>query len=363
MIKFLDILKRDKIYAVFLLILIAVNIYSLADQMGSATVKGYVADEEALVPANEIFIPENRKMFDMEEVSARQARFEAMAGEKPLLYFFIAAVNLAILFFIFLGVMIDVIFAIKKRRGDKIDISLSRAEKPLWNVSDILRVVIVFVFFGYVFAFIQSFASSKFPVLGNINFRMISDTAFMNIAGVGVIFYFVLRKYSQSLAALGLSRVSVPRAFFTAIGAYAAITPIFVGIMVATFFLVRALNYEPPVQPIVEVFMEEKNIGVLWVSTLFAAIFGPIAEEIFFRGFMYPALKKKWGMAVSILVTSVIFSLLHTHIVGFLPIMALGILLAYIYEKTGSLLVPVAIHMIHNVGMVVMVLLVRVLET
>jgi uncharacterized protein len=358
--KFSDILKRNWIYAILLFMLVAVNVmaisYSLGIRSAGNTVSGLSDDsgiEESKVSS------EQKKMFDPEEIKNREAKIQAIAHENPQLYFFLAAINLSILFVILLGIIIDVAVLVRRHRGEKLDIRLAVTEEPAWAVADVFRAVIIFVFAGYVFAFIQAFASGIFPVLRNPNLRMVSETASMNIAGIGVIWFFVFRKYSQGASAIGFARASGVKIVLTAVTGYLAIIPVFTGITVLTFFFIRAINYEPPLQPIVEVFMEEKGAGVLWMSTLFAAIFGPIAEEVFFRGFMYPAVKKKWGVIAGILGTSVIFSLLHAHIVGFLPILALGVLLAYLYEKTGSLLVPMAVHMMHNMGMVVMVFLMR----
>ena len=58
-------------------------------------------------------------------------------------------------------------------------------------------------------------------------------------------------------------------------------------------------------------------------------------------------------------VTAGLFAALHAHIVGFFPIMVLGMLLAYIYEKTGTLVSSVTVHMIHNLSMVFLVFLVK----
>ena len=143
---------------------------------------------------------------------------------------------------------------------------------------------------------------------------------------------------------------------------YITAVPVIFIIMVLTLLVIRLINYEPPVQPIVELFMEEKEPAVLGVSILFAAICGPVTEEIFFRGFMYSAMKKKMGILWSILITSALFSLMHTHPVGFLPIMVLGILLAYLYEKTGSIIPSITVHIIHNVGTVCMVFLAKYLN-
>jgi len=77
---------------------------------------------------------------------------------------------------------------------------------------------------------------------------------------------------------------------------------------------------------------------------------------------MYPALKKKIGITASIVCTSCIFGILHAHMVGFLPIVLLGILLAYLYEKTGSLVPSIFVHITHNVGMLVLVFVVKAIE-
>ena len=94
--------------------------------------------------------------------------------------------------------------------------------------------------------------------------------------------------------------------------------------------------------------MEEKSSGMLLFLTLFVSMFGPVIEEMFFRGFMYSAIKKHLGFLGAAFLSASIFSILHTNIVGFLPIMALGVLLAYLYEKTGSLVAPMAVHILHN---------------
>ena len=48
------------------------------------------------------------------------------------------------------------------------------------------------------------------------------------------------------------------------------------------------------------------------------------------------------------LISGALFALVHSNAVGFLPIMVLGCLLAHLYERTGSLASPLAIHVLHN---------------
>ena len=88
-------------------------------------------------------------------------------------------------------------------------------------------------------------------------------------------------------------------------------------------------------------------------------ILGPIVEEAFFRGFAYNAIKRKWGTSKAALLTAVVFAGLHGTLIGFLPIMALGLLLVYMYEKTGSLVSSITIHILHNGIMVGLLFLAR----
>lgn len=188
---------------------------------------------------------------------------------------------------------------------------------------------------------------------------MIFDTMIINAAGISVLICFVRKKYLQPLTALGIhSKKLLANVFFAVVG-YITFLPIVIVIILVTFLVAKWFKYSPPVQPIVQLFIEEKQTGLLWFSALFAALFGPVAEEIFFRGFMYGALKRISGATGAIIVTSVIFAALHAHLAGFFPIFALGLLLAYMYEKTGSLVTPVTIHVVHNLAMVCFVFVVR----
>jgi uncharacterized protein len=352
------IIQRNKIYVVLTVFILSINIIVFAGWLGerSAIERGEKPAAEEVSPAG---AEESRKIFDEEEIARRQEKIEKLAEEDPRLYFLLAAVNLSVLFVIFLGFVIDGYLAVRFFKKKPIDIRLAEPEKPRWGLADIVRVIIIFLSAGYAFVIVRSFMADSFAVFYNPNFRMVFDTAFMNIVGIAVIFYFVRKKHGQEMNAIGLGRVDMARGIFFGAAGYIALIPVLVVIMAVTYFVVRCIGYEPPVQPIVEVFMEEKDTSILWMSALFAAVFGPIAEEIFFRGFMYPAVREKWGKAAGIIGTSVIFSFLHAHIAGFLPIIALGILLTYLYEKTGTLMVPIAVHIIHNVGMVTLVFIMR----
>jgi len=352
----INIFSKNRIYVLLALFILAVNVVAVVGDRSSRPASK-TPEVEAAADQAQAGVP--KSMFDPEEIKAREEKLKALAGENPVLYVFIGLLNLTIFFFIFIGFMIDIYLAKRFFLKKPLDIRTNSPDAPRWPLSDVVRVVLLFLSFGYAVLIAQSFLAHKIHIFRNDNFKMIFDTVLMNLVGIGVIFHFIVNKYGHKLSDIGLTfKNPVKNAGYAVIG-YIALVPVVIIIMVMTFFVVKWLNYQPPVQPIVRIFMEEKTTGILLLSTLFAAIFGPVAEEIFFRGFLYSSIKKIAGSFWGIMITSVIFSALHAHPVGFLPIMALGMLLAYMYEKTGSLVPCISIHIIHNVIMVVLVFLVK----
>lgn len=89
--------------------------------------------------------------------------------------------------------------------------------------------------------------------------------------------------------------------------------------------------------------------GVGFALTFFAAaIVAPIVEEIFFRGFVYAGLRARWGVAGALLLSAVFFTALHFTLDLFVPIFILGVFLAWVYEKTGSLYPGILLHASNN---------------
>ncbi len=79
------------------------------------------------------------------------------------------------------------------------------------------------------------------------------------------------------------------------------------------------------------------------------AILPPLLEEIVFRGAMIERLGRKYSYKTALIISSVLFGVMHIDIVGALTF---GVILSLIYLKTGSLFIPILIHVINN-GLVV----------
>ena len=84
------------------------------------------------------------------------------------------------------------------------------------------------------------------------------------------------------------------------------------------------------------------------LAVVAVVIVAPIAEELFFRGFLYQALRKWRGVLQAALLSAFLFAVAHGHpflIVGIFP---LGVVLAYLFERRGSLGATIAAHSFFN---------------
>ncbi len=104
------------------------------------------------------------------------------------------------------------------------------------------------------------------------------------------------------------------------------------------------------------------DVAIL-IYAIYVLIWAPIGEELLYRGYMYSRLREKYGVITANLVSSFFFGIRHaTHFLFLLPNYPLvaamywvihafvfGVLIAYAYEKSETLYVPMIIHFLFNI--------------
>ena len=71
----------------------------------------------------------------------------------------------------------------------------------------------------------------------------------------------------------------------------------------------------------------------------------PVVEEFFFRGFLYQSLRNSWGVVAGrARQRPAIFGAIHLELDNFVPLAILGMALALLFEKTGSLWPCIMLH-------------------
>ena len=85
------------------------------------------------------------------------------------------------------------------------------------------------------------------------------------------------------------------------------------------------------------------------VSLVEYVVFAPLFEELAFRGLLFAILRRKFRFLPAALISAGIFGIAHGYgLVGLLSVCWSGVLWAWIYEKTGSLLPGILAHAINN---------------
>lgn len=106
---------------------------------------------------------------------------------------------------------------------------------------------------------------------------------------------------------------------------------------------------EESAKQIVKLLMSGTSVGSLIISLLIIGVLAGLSEELFFRGTLQRLMTPSRGSAhVAVWVTAFIFSAIHLQFFGFFPRLLLGAYLGYLLVWTGSLWVPILIHVLNN---------------
>ena len=161
---------------------------------------------------------------------------------------------------------------------------------------------------------------------------------------------------------LGLAWKRWPLVFAIAPVTVLSMWALFAGLQLAGYMdLMDRLGVEK-VQETVTIFQKEKDVMVILLMAFAAGIVAPVCEEIVFRGYLYPVAKKFAGPWMAGLCSALVFSAAHGSMTALLPLFVFGLVLVALYEFTGSIWAPMAVHFLFNGATVVVQLLPRLTE-
>lgn len=158
----------------------------------------------------------------------------------------------------------------------------------------------------------------------------------------GFVLYHVVKEVPES-ESLQNMKLNIPQYLFYFILGY--------GLMILGYLLTNVIssffipNLTNPLQS-----FDSSNIIATF---LYAAILGPIFEELFFRKFLISRFAR-YGELFSILTSSLMFALYHMNFYQFLGVFFFGIILAFVYLRTNNIIYVITLHQIANfLGLVV----------
>ncbi len=226
-------------------------------------------------------------------------------------------------------------------------------EKANWI--DLLA-ALVLVYFFY-FAIAASGASGKEESKA-ITRSLLANGLFMQLSLGGSVLVYLFWLRQRSLREwFGLNRLPAP----AVVGLGAGFLLPALGLTMVTGWLVRVYLFKDTglaekSQEIVQTFATTPDLMLKAGIAGLAICAAPIVEEIVFRGFLYPVLKKYTDSWFAAPFTAMLFGLSHADTGSALPLAVLGLLQVIFYELTGTLLVPVLVHGLFNAFTIAMLL-------
>lgn len=213
-------------------------------------------------------------------------------------------------------------------------------KSPLWPMIAALGVGFGITALSYLLATDIGDGSAIFV---GVPVGIIAATAMSGVfAATGIAFSVV--RFQEPFSSLGFVKTSGFKPYLFAVAMW------IVGLSVLMFW-VQALVWfgiDVLVPPDTAKQALDEADGNIVATILLAGIIGPMAEEIFFRGFVLPGLVKKFGIIWALVISSVLFGLFHIDPGAIVPTFALGLALGWVYIKTGSIWPAIFAHGLHN---------------
>jgi membrane protease YdiL (CAAX protease family) len=175
----------------------------------------------------------------------------------------------------------------------------------------------------------------------------ISATVVQDIAFVGAALLFASMAGTPRPEQFGLRRTS----FWPAVG-WIAIA--FVGFYVVTLVWVSILGASPDDTKLPDELGVKDSTAAMLAVAFLVSVVAPVAEEFFFRGFFYKALRSRFVVLAAAGIDGLLFGIIHFDFSGadalliVPPLALLGFIFCLVYERTGSLYPVIALHSLNN---------------
>jgi len=108
------------------------------------------------------------------------------------------------------------------------------------------------------------------------------------------------------------------------------------------------LGHEPVVQQAVQMVMATEHPVEVGLQIVSVVMMAPIAEELLFRGILFNTIKHAGYPLAGMFASAALFALVHGSVALMLPLFVMGFALAWVYEKSGSIIAPIVMHATFN---------------
>ena len=118
--------------------------------------------------------------------------------------------------------------------------------------------------------------------------------------------------------------------------------------LAAAFVIEPVSMLLPEMSEATKMAMEQMLNGPVWLVLLSVSVFAPFFEEWLCRGIILRGLLKKMKPGWAIVISALVFGLIHMNLWQAIPAFIIGTVLGYVYYKTGSLKLTMLMHCVNN---------------
>ncbi len=112
--------------------------------------------------------------------------------------------------------------------------------------------------------------------------------------------------------------------------------------------ILYAAIFNPPSEELPKELGAEEGVGLAIATGVLLIGVAPVAEEIFFRGFLYQAFRNSYGVWPGAILSGLVFGVIHFEFFKLVQLAILGVILALLFERTRSLWPPIMLHAVNN---------------
>jgi len=221
-------------------------------------------------------------------------------------------------------------------------------ENPVWTGKDVLQIALLMFLSPFVIVILVSLLAQKLfyrglswpEVAGKPTLALLTE--FVVYAAVVLYMYLLIegryrRGFSEAI------HWNWPRG-----GAWKL-----VGLGILMLVSLQGLAHVLPIPKSVPFDQFFKRPLEAYITSIFAVSIGPLMEELFFRGFLYPVLARRLGVGAGVFLTGLAFGLIHALQLGFawapvLLIFLVGIVLTIVRALTQSVAASFVVHAAYN---------------
>lgn len=165
---------------------------------------------------------------------------------------------------------------------------------------------------------------------------------------IGVLALFMRQRHFQIAATLHWRRYSRVGPYVLGVIAALAIAVVWDRLVGELVGLIPALSPGPSLLNLIQS-SQLTNIPMFGAYALLVGLGPGIGEELIFRGFILRGFLSRYGPAVAVLLSGLLFALFHFDPVHMLAVFPIGLWLGYVVVRTGSIYPAVAVHVGINV--------------